>query len=65
LNIKWANDVRQAADFGVIAEDIEHSRRFCAEEPHWQMLRSGYDHMQGRDLTDDEYKALRARWSAR
>jgi uncharacterized protein (DUF433 family) len=62
LNVRWADDIRVAADWRVNAQDIEHSKRFCAEEPRWQILGSGYDHLQGRDLSDDEYEDLRAKW---
>lgn len=50
------------AAWRVSAEDVEYSKRFCAEEPHWEILRNGYDHSQKRKLTDEEYEALRTEW---
>jgi hypothetical protein len=62
LSVHDFHYARTLACWGVSAEDVEYSKRFCAEEPHWEILRGGYDHAQDRRLTDQEYEVLRAKW---
>ena len=61
LSLDWQNDIRVAAEWGVNAQDIVYSKRFCAEEPHWENLSSGYDRSRPRQLTDSELAALHAK----
>jgi uncharacterized protein (DUF433 family) len=63
LNLLWPSDILAAAGWRLTAEDIVYSKRFCAEEPHWEMMRRGYDRANDRELTEDEVEALRAKWA--
>jgi uncharacterized protein (DUF433 family) len=54
---------RDESDFwgGVTIDDLEHARRFTAEEPHWKILSQGLD-AQGREVPEAEYEALRLQY---
>lgn len=38
LSLNWPDDIRIAASWRLSAQDIVYSKRFCAEEPHWEAL---------------------------
>jgi len=54
-------DLENAAQWGLVREDLVHARRFAADEPHWKILSQGRD-QHGRRVSDEEYDALRLQY---